>query len=393
VPDDLLRAPREAPAARLAVVYEPPLARPARPARVEPAAAPQVAPVLRVPSAQVRRVVVFRALMLGDMLCAVPALRALRSAYPAASITLVGLPWCEGLARRLPYVDEFIAFPGFPGLPEVQPEIGALPGFLAKLQARHFDLALQLHGNGRLVNSLVAAFGARHTAAFAEDDDFSPEPGLDCRFPRQGHEIERLLALTDTLGIERRGLELEFPLVRRDEQTVEDMVDPVTWRRFVCIHPGSQLPSRRWPIERFREVADALVHDGWSLVVTGSAGEAPLARELARGRPRIIDLSGRSTLWQLGALVRQARLVISNDTGISHIAAAVGTRSVVVSSGADVARWAPLRHDLHEVLWGDVPCRPCGHRECPTGHECAQAVSSAQVLAAARRALRAADAG
>jgi ADP-heptose:LPS heptosyltransferase len=119
-----------------------------------------------------------------------------------------------------------------------------------------------------------------------------------------------------------------------------------------------------------------------------SESEAPLARELARGRPRIIDLSGRSTLWQLGALVRQARLVIANDTGISHIAAALGTRSVVVSSGADVARWAPLRSDLHEVLWADLPCRPCGHRICPTAHECAQAVSSAQVLAAARRALR-----
>jgi ADP-heptose:LPS heptosyltransferase len=101
-----------------------------------------------------------------------------------------------------------------------------------------------------------------------------------------------------------------------------------------------------------------------------------------------MDLAGRSTLWQLGALVRQARLVISNDTGISHIAAALGTRSVIVSSGADVARWAPLRGELHEVLWADVPCRPCGYRECPTAHECAHAVSSAQVLAAARRALR-----
>jgi len=385
VPDDLARMEREAPVARLAVVYERP---PTAPRAIT--GERRVPPTLRVPGEEVRRIVVFRALMLGDMLCAVPALRALRSAYPAATITLVGLPWCETLAHRLPYVDEFIAFPGFPGLPEVPAAIGALPGFLAKVQARRFDLAVQLHGSGRVVNSLVAAFGARRTAAFAEQQDFCPEPGLDCRFPRSGHEIERLLALTDTLGIERRGLELEFPLVRRDEQTVEDMLDPVTWRRFICIHPGSQLQSRRWPIERFCEVADALVHDGWSLVVTGSEAEAPLARELARGRPRIIDLSGRSTLWQLGALVRQARLVISNDTGISHIAAALGTRSVVVSAGADVARWAPLRNDLHQVLWADVPCRPCAHRSCPTAHECAHAVSSAQVLAAARRALRAA---
>jgi ADP-heptose:LPS heptosyltransferase len=81
--------------------------------------------------------------------------------------------------------------------------------------------------------------------------------------------------------------------------------------------------------------------------------------------------------------------VICNDTGISHVAAAVGTRSVVVSCGAEVARWAPPRSDLHEVLWGDVACRPCAHASCPTAHECAQAVGVAQVLAAARRALRA----
>ena len=253
VPDDGARRQREAPAARLAVVYErPSVDRPVagHPAvehravehrAVERRAAERTAaratavapPALRVAGEDVRRIVVFRALMLGDMLCAVPALRALRSAYPAATITLVGLPWCETLAHRLPYIDEFIAFPGFPGLPEVPADVGALPGFLAKVQARRFDLAIQLHGSGRVVNSLVAAFGARRTATFAEPTDYCPEPGLECRFPRGGHEIERLLALTDSLGVARRGLELEFPLVRRDEQTVEDMLDPVTWRRIV----------------------------------------------------------------------------------------------------------------------------------------------------------------
>ena len=88
----------------------------------------------------------------------------------------------------------------------------------------------------------------------------------------------------------------------------------------------------------------------------------------------------------LGALIARARLVVANDTGVVHIAAALGTPSVVVSAGADVARWRALDHSRHTVLWAATPCRPCGHRSCPTAHECAHAVSAAHVSRAALRA-------
>ena len=135
---------------------------------------------------------------------------------------------------------------------------------------------------------------------------------------------------------------------------------------YVVLHPGAQLPSRRWAPARFARVADALAEQGYTVVLTGTAGEAPLAQAVkAAMRHRPLDLVGRTTLWTFAALVEQARLVVCNDTGASHVAAALATPSVVVSSGSDVSRWAPADFRTHRVLWADRECRPCAHPVCP----------------------------
>lgn len=335
------------------------------------------------------RIGVFRALVLGDLLCAVPALRALRAAWPNAEITLIGLPWAAALAERLPQVDRFLAFPGFPSLPEIEPDIAALPRFLQQVQALKLDLILQLHGSGNIVNQIVACCGAQRSAGFVEPGGWCGDPDLYTPWPTQGHEIERMLALTDHLGLPRAGLALDFPVTAADRVELAavwpEVLEP---QPFVCVHPGAQLPSRRWPAERFAEVADTLSARGLRVVFTGGAGEAALVQRVRQAMHQpSIDLSGRVTLWTLGALLQRAQLLVCNDTGVSHVAAALGTPSVVVSCGADVARWAPLDTQRHRVLWEPMPCRPCGHRDCPTAHECAVAVDVAAVAEAARELL------
>ena len=101
-----------------------------------------------------------------------------------------------------------------------------------------------------------------------------------------------------------------------------------------------------------------------------------------------LDLSGKTSLGGLAAIVARARLLVCNDTGVSHIAAAMRTPSVVIACGSDPARWAPLNRELHRVLAHDVPCRPCGHYECPVGHGCALGVSPHDVLREAERLKR-----
>jgi lipopolysaccharide heptosyltransferase II len=350
----------------------------------------------RVIEGPIERIVVLRALMLGDMLCAVPALRALRRGFPQAQISLVALPWARSLVQRLSCVDRFIEFPGYPGLPERSVDAAALPDFLAHIQARRYDLALQLHGSGRIVNPLVSSFGARQTAGFHGPEAWFPtrESQRYLPWPGQGHEIERLLALVEHLGLARCGTALEFPVNGQDR---EELLE--AWRRaagddgpepqrpYVVVHAGAQLPSRRWPPQRFAQLARWIAAAGRTVVLTGTAREEPLVNAVAAAMPcKSLNLAGRTSLWMLGALVQGAECVVCNDTGISHIAAALRRPSVVVSSGSDVSRWAPLVRSRHQVLWSDMTCRPCGHEICPFDeHPCASAIQVEEVMRAVSR--------
>jgi len=331
-----------------------------------------------------QRIGVFRALMLGDMLCAVPALRALKQAWPEAQLTLIGLPWASELAQRLPMVDQFIEFPGYPGLPETIADLAILPDFLRRMQDERFDLLLQMHGSGSITNPLLASCGAQHTAGFVEPGAFAPEPSLFTPWPTQGHEIERLLALVDHLCIARCGTGLEFPISDTDRIELASLwPGAYGGQPYVCVHAGARLASRRWPAERFAQVADAMAERGCSIVLTGTAGEAALVAQVEQAMTHpAVNLAGKTTLWTLGALIEHARMLVCNDSGVSHIAAALGRLSVVVSSGADVTRWAPLNHTLHHVLWHLVPCRPCTFSHCPYDHPCAKAITAEMVIEA-----------
>jgi ADP-heptose:LPS heptosyltransferase len=330
------------------------------------------------------RIAVLRALQLGDMLCAIPALRALHAEYPAARITLVGLPWARELAARFRrYVYDFLEFPGFPGMPERAADPDAIGAFFAQAKAAGFDLVLQMHGSGEITNPLVVLMGARHTAGFYRAGRYCPDPERYVEWRDDEHEVLRYLRLMERLGVPARGSALEFPLHERDwhEWTALGL-EP---GRYGVIHAGSQLPSRRWPPERFAAVGDALADEGLPVVLTGTQAEKDIAsRVAAHMRAAALDLTGKTSLGGLAALVARARLVVANDTGISHIAAALKAPSIIVASGSDPRRWSPLDRRLHRVLWHPTECRPCSHADCPIGHPCALGVSVEAVAHEAR---------
>jgi ADP-heptose:LPS heptosyltransferase len=328
----------------------------------------------------VERIVIFRALQLGDMLCAVPALRALRRAYPQAHIALIGLPWAASFVERYAHlVDELIVFPGAIGFPEQQETDAHLPRIHQAMRARRFDLAIQLHGSGGVANDIVEGIGARLNAGFLKPDE-AMRRGVFMPWPDDLPESARYTALMQRLGIDANDLDLEIPLTDADNRECDALIEACALdsERLVLVHPGAQLPSRRWPVERFADVARALSRRGWQVAVTGSAGEAPLTARVAQGAG--IDLAGRTSLGSLAALVAKARLIVCNDTGLSHVAAAMRTPSVVVASGSDTRRWAPLDHARHRVLADWPSCRPCAFRECPYGHECAMNISVQSVI-------------
>lgn len=302
-----------------------------------------------------QRIAIVRSLPgLGDLLCAIPAWRSLRAALPEAQITLIGLPWARAFVERYTaYLNDFLEFPGYPGIPEVPPPLTKLPAFFASVQQQSFDLALQMHGSGIVSNPFTVLLGARVNAGFYLPGQYCPDPDHFLPYPEHEPEIWRHLRLMEFLGIPLQGSELEFPLGEEDFyelHTIEE-VRNLQHGEYVCIHPGASVHTRRWSLEKFAAVADALAARGFQVVLTGTAAEAELTQAVREVMQfSSIDLAGRTTLGAIAALLSNARLLVCNDTGISHLAAALRVRSVVIFSTSDPNRWAPLDRDLHRVL-------------------------------------------
>jgi ADP-heptose:LPS heptosyltransferase len=299
------------------------------------------------------RIAVFRALQLGDLLCAVPALRALRAAHSGAHVTLVGLPWArEFVDRYARYIDGFLEFPGHPGLPEQPFRAESSDEFLSAVRAHRFDIAIQMHGSGEISNTIVAGFGARRTFGFCPSESPPPCDGF-LPYPVHLSEIRRHLALMTHLGFPARGEALEFPARPADHRELENLPAATRLTRgpVVCLHAGGRTPARRWALERFAAVGDALAYRGLSVVLTGSEGERGLTARVRESMTApAIDLAGRTSLGAMAALLRRARLLVSNDTGVAHLGEAVGVPSVVLFAASEISRWAPHDRRRHRVV-------------------------------------------
>jgi len=313
---------------------------------------------MKLPEHKIKKIAVFRALQLGDMLCAIPALRALHHAYPNATITLLGLPWAQSLTERFPhYIHAFKHFPGFPGLPEQRVDEKAFVHFLQEVQHERFDLILQMQGNGSIVNPMVELFGAKHTAGFCLKDDYCPDENLFLEYPAGIHEIERHLQLMQHLGIATCGTDLEFPLYKKDYEAYEQLGLALQTQRYACVHPGSRGAWRQWPTEHFATLANYCAAQGLQLVLTGTKDEIELVDAVAKNlQTGAVMAAGKTSLGAAGVLIKNARLLISNCTGVSHIAAALETPSLVISMDGEPERWGPLNKDLHKTIdWKTNP--------------------------------------
>ncbi|HET7036362.1 MAG TPA: glycosyltransferase family 9 protein [Thermomicrobiaceae bacterium] len=339
----------------------------------------------------VRRIAVLRALQLGDLLVAVPALRSLRAGFPEAEITLIGLPWAAWFAARFShYLDRFVAFGGAPGIDEVELDEARMADYLAAQRAHGYDLAVQLHGSGGASNPAVLALGARCSAGCYVGQ---PPAGLTVAvpYPDELPEPLRLLRLTAALGCPERGTQLEFPLRPEDAAEADALLAPLAGQMgpWIGLHCGARAPARRWPPARFASLADALARrHGAAIVLSGGPDEDAIAAEVAGlMEAPALNLAGQTSLGGLAALISRLDLFISNDTGPAHLARALDTPSVTIFGPAEFPRWAPLDSSRHRLARQFVHCSPCAHRECPIDHRCLRGVSTTMVLSAAESLL------
>lgn len=302
----------------------------------------------------VKKIAVLRALQLGDMLCAVPAFRALRHAYPEAEITLLGLPWAENFVQRFSgYFDRFIHFPGYPGLPEQSFDENTWLRFVQQVQEEQFDLVLQMQGNGTIVNELLPQFHPLYSAGFQNKESYVNDH-LFLEYPDYGSEVQRHLLLMQHLGIRPAGEQLEFPLTGTDYEERESLLLALRRKSYVCVHAGSRESWRQWPPNHFAMMADYCNSNGFIAVLTGSKNEKDITREVRKCLLQpCIDLTGFTSLGCLAVVLKDARLLISNCTGVSHLAAAVGTPGIIISMDGEPERWG---HSIHTMIdWTNKP--------------------------------------
>ena len=271
-----------------------------------------------------QRIVVLRALGLGDFLTAVPALRGIRRGYPDSTLTLATSPALRPLLPLVGGIDGLLPVPGLGRL-------GRLDGV---------DLVVNLHGRGP--ESIADAVGSGARSVLTHASPHFPElPGPPWRADL--HDVERWCRLIRYAGLTADPADLGLSSPRA----------PSSAPGAIVIHPGAAAPARRWPAQRFGAVARTLAAAGAPIVVTGSAAERDLADAViaSGGLPPAASLAGRLELDELAALVAEAGLVICGDTGVAHLASAFGTPSVVLFGPTPPAWWGPPQHGPHRVLW------------------------------------------
>ena len=273
------------------------------------------------------RLLVLRALGLGDLLTGMPALRALADAFPDHRRTLACPRGLAPLALLGDAVDAVVDTAG-----PVRPAVGSAP-----------ELAVDLHGRGPQSHRALLALKPARLVAFA-----CPEAGVEHgpSWVEDEHEVARWCRLLGESGIpaDRSRLDLDPPAIRVPEPL----------RRLTIVHPGAGAGSRRWPPERFAAVARAQAAAGCRVAITGARGERALAADVGRlaGLPPGVVLAGRTGLRELAALVAAAERVVCGDTGMAHLATALRTPSVVLFGPVSPSRWGPPSdRPWHRALW------------------------------------------
>ncbi len=279
------------------------------------------------------RLLILRALGLGDLLTAVPALRAIRAARPDHHIVLATHPRWAPLIELTDAVDELLSLAG---LDQELRWTGAPP-----------ELAVNLHGSGPQSHRLLAglepgellAFGC--AAAAYDGPPWRPDE----------HEVRRWCRLVGqgwSCPADPGDLRLRRPELPRESEGLSAGI--------VVLHPGAAFAARRWPVERFAAVARWAQARDLTVRITGTPEERDLARSVAE-QSRLASesvLAGQTSVDRLAALVSDARLVVSGDTGVAHLAFAYGTPSVTLYGPTSPALWGPPATRGHLALWNGL---------------------------------------
>lgn len=309
----------------------------------------------------VTRIAVLRGGGLGDLVFAIPAISALKAAYPEALITLLGTPVHQALlAATTSPVDEVCILPFAEGVRPGEENAEELETFFHDMRGRQFDLAVQLHGGGRYSNPFLLRLGARHTVGTRTADAASLERTAPYLYYQ--HEPLRALEVAGLAGAFPVDLEARLaPAPGRARPAVA--MDDGGAAPLVVMHPGATDPRRRWPAGRFAELASACAADGFRVVLVGDGSEQELAAQIVQqaASTHVRSLAGNLDMGGLVAILAGAAAVVANDSGPRHLAQALGVPTVGIFWAGNVINAGALGRSLHRIHTSWVTaCPSCG---------------------------------
>lgn len=312
----------------------------------------------------VRKVAVFRPSAIGDFMFCLPALHALKASYPDAELVYVGKKWhAQFLAGRPGPVDRVIVAPALAGIGPAAPGTSAAGAavFADAMRAERFDVALQMFGGGRHANAVLRQWDARLTVGMRTPD----APPLDRCLPYADLVNRRLqlLELVGLVGASSAAHHTALQVTQADRRAAA-LAFPASAKPLVVLQPGASDTRRRWPVDRFATLADALAEEGAEVMVNGSADEALLVSGVLGGMRHASEAAGTGAGLSLSALcglMERAALVVSNDTGPLHLALALGRPCVGIYWLTNLLESAPLVQQWHRAAVATrVHCPVCG---------------------------------
>jgi heptosyltransferase-2 len=329
--------------------------------------------------AEPRRLVMLAPNWLGDAVMALPLLRDLRRAWAGAEIVVAARPAVAPLYSMVPDVNGTLVLEGGGRA------VASMRQNIERLAAGRFDAALLLP-NSFAAAWLVRGAGIPERWGYARDLRGRLLTRAVPRLRSYGHQVEYYQALAAAMGLSvgpPYAAILVPPQARETARTLLDQSGVAANQPFVVCAPGAAYGrAKQWPPERFAELARMLAAANVRTVLVGSKGDIPACSEIARRAP-VVDLTARTDLPTLAAVLSSSRAVISNDSGAMHLAAAAGARVTAVFGPTNEQKTAPLAAaptaPQPTIVSSSVWCRPCMLRECPIDHRCMTHISAARV--------------
>lgn len=335
----------------------------------------------------VRRVLVVRLRSIGDTVLATPSLFALKRFLPHAQVDILVEDWVAPLLTDHPHVDNVIVLE--------RGGVVARTRTARELRAGRYDVVYNLHG-GTTATFLTRATGARHRVGFEAyqyaklHTELAPASSLLWNQPKV-HSVEQQLALLGWTGVpvtDRPRTSLGISAVAVETVNRQLAAVGLADRKIALVHPAAALETKRWSAENFARVAEYLAQRDFAPVAIAAPNEAQIVNDVqsnASVKIHSLELS----LPEVTALASRSQLFVGNDSGIAHIAAAVGTPSVVVFGSSNIAHWRPWNRAVAQIVFEEMPCQPCHGYFCEKfpQPECILRVPVDRVVAAIERCL------